>query len=51
LDLRGITWAGHVAYMRENKNCHKILSENLKVRDHLKDVGVDGDSNMYSSAN
>jgi len=30
-------WAGHVAYMYA-----KCWSENLKGRDHLEDLGVDG---------
>jgi hypothetical protein len=39
---RRTRWAGHVARMREMRNAYKILVENLKERDHTKDLGVDG---------
>jgi hypothetical protein len=33
---------GHVECMRKVKNGYKISVENLKGRDHLEDLGVDG---------
>jgi hypothetical protein len=33
---------GHVAYIGEMRNHTKFWSENLKVRDHIKDLGIDG---------
>jgi hypothetical protein len=41
LKSRRKRWAGHVAHMRELKNEYKILSENLKGRYHLEDLGID----------
>jgi hypothetical protein len=39
---RRMGWAGHVALMVEMRNASNILVENLKGRDHLEDLGVDG---------
>jgi hypothetical protein len=33
---------GHVAHMRETKNAHKILTGNLKRRDYLEYIDIDG---------
>jgi hypothetical protein len=35
-------WAWHVESMGVMKNPQKVLSENLKGRDHLEDRGIDG---------
>jgi hypothetical protein len=35
-------WAKNVARMREARNACKILSEFMKERAHLGDIGVDG---------
>jgi hypothetical protein len=35
-------WAGHAASMREMRNVYIFWLENLKGRDHLEDLGVDG---------
>jgi hypothetical protein len=37
-----IWWAGHAARIKDVRNAYTILAENLKVRVHLEDVGVDG---------
>jgi hypothetical protein len=34
-------WAGHVARMGEMRNVYNILSENIRGREHLKDLDVD----------
>jgi len=34
-------WAGHVTHMGGKVNVFKVLKE-LKVGDHLEDLGVDG---------
>jgi hypothetical protein len=39
---RRIVWAAHVVSTGEMKNAYKILSENLKERDHSEDLSVDG---------
>jgi hypothetical protein len=39
---RSMRWVGHVAHMGEMRNAYKIWLENLKGRDHLEDLGVDG---------
>jgi len=41
IKLRGIRWPERVAHMREMRNIIFWL-ENLKGRDHLEDLGVDG---------
>jgi len=33
--------AGHVARVGDMRNAYKILSENLKVKDRLEDLGVE----------
>ena len=38
---RKMTWAGHVTHMGGKLNVCKVLKE-LKERDHLEDLGVDG---------
>jgi hypothetical protein len=35
-------WVGHLANMGELRNEDTILVKNLKGRDHLEDLGVDG---------
>jgi hypothetical protein len=37
--------------MREMRNAYKILLENLKGRDHLGDLGVDGDNGNMDLTN
>jgi hypothetical protein len=32
----------HVARVREMRNCAEFWSENLRERDHLENLGVDG---------
>jgi hypothetical protein len=32
----------HIACLGEMANAYKILLENLKGRDHLEDLGIDG---------
>jgi hypothetical protein len=34
--------AGHVARIEEMRSAYKTLSENLKIREHLEDLGLDG---------
>jgi hypothetical protein len=35
-------WAGHVVRMTETTNAYKFWSENMKGRDHLEELGVNG---------
>jgi hypothetical protein len=35
-------WAGHVACLEEMRNAHKNWVENLKGRDHLEGLDIDG---------
>jgi hypothetical protein len=35
-------WMGHVACMRDTRNSCRILSENLKGRDHTEDLAIPG---------
>jgi hypothetical protein len=37
-----VKWAGHVACIRRWEMSAKVKLENLKGRDHLEDLGVDG---------
>jgi hypothetical protein len=39
---RKVRWAGHVVHMGHMTNASRTLVENLKERDHLADIGVDG---------
>jgi len=39
---RRMRWAGHVARMGEGKGVYRVLWENLRLRDHFGDRGVDG---------
>ena len=39
---RKMIWAGHAARVGENRNASVSWRENLKKRDRLKDLGVDG---------
>jgi hypothetical protein len=39
--LGKMSWVWHVACMREVRNAYKIWSENLMVRGHLEDTGID----------
>jgi len=42
INSRRMRLAGHVESMGVMRNAYKILSENLKGRDHSDDQGVDG---------
>jgi len=35
-------WTGHVARMEAIRNAYKVLGGNLKSRDHLEDISIDG---------
>jgi hypothetical protein len=35
-------WVGHVAYTGETINAYTVLDKNLKGRDRLGDLGIDG---------
>ena len=35
-------WAGHVARGEEKNNAFKVFVENLKAKDHLDDLGIEG---------
>jgi len=37
-----VRWAGHVARLGERRGVYRVLLGNLKERDHLGDLGVDG---------
>jgi hypothetical protein len=39
---RRIRWTGHLVRMGEMSNVYKILVRNLKGKDYLEDIGVDG---------
>jgi hypothetical protein len=39
---RRITWAGHVACMRDERKCTRFWGESPKERRHSKDQGVGG---------
>jgi hypothetical protein len=39
---RVVRWAGHVAYMVEKRNTSGFLWENLKERNSLEELGIDG---------
>jgi len=34
-------WAGHVARKVERRVAYRVLWEDLRVRDHLEDLGID----------
>ena len=38
----GMRWVGDAAQIGKNTNADRIVVENLKVRDDLKDLGIDG---------
>jgi hypothetical protein len=40
---RGFCWARRAEHTEEMRNAYKFWSENLKGRDRLEDLGVDGD--------
>jgi len=40
---RRMRWAGHVARMGEMRNAYSILVGKSEGRDHLEDLGVDGE--------
>jgi hypothetical protein len=42
ITLRRMRWAGHVACMIVMRNAYKISIGNLKGRDYLEDLSVDG---------
>jgi hypothetical protein len=35
-------YARHVAYMREQRNAHRLLVGKPKGKNHLEDLGIDG---------
>ena len=35
-------WAGHVARMEKRKGPYRFLMGNIRERDHLEELGVDG---------
>jgi len=37
-----MSWAGLVEHKREKRNLYEVLCENLKKRDHLEELGIDG---------
>jgi len=39
---RRMRWAGHVARTGERRGVYRVLVGNLRERDHLGDLGVDG---------
>jgi hypothetical protein len=39
---RRMRWEGHVACMGESRVVYSVLVGNLRERDHLEDLGVDG---------
>jgi len=41
IKAREMRWVGHEAH-RKTRNVYKFYSENLKERDNLGDLGVDG---------
>jgi hypothetical protein len=44
IKLMRMSWAGHVVRMEETRNQYRILVWNLKERDYLGDLGVDGET-------
>jgi len=42
LDIVSVMWAGLVEHECEKRNFYEVLVENLKKRDRLKELGVDG---------
>jgi hypothetical protein len=42
IKLRRARRAGHIKCIREIRNANRIVVENLKGKDHLKDQDVDG---------
>jgi len=39
---RLVRWAGHLAHMVQKRNTSGFLWENLKERDSLEELGIDG---------
>jgi len=39
---RRMGWPGYVAHMEERRVAYRVLVGNLKERDNLEDLGVDG---------
>jgi hypothetical protein len=35
-------WAAHMVLMTDRRGPYSVLLGNVRVRDHLKDLGVDG---------
>jgi hypothetical protein len=42
IKTRRMRWEGHVACIEKIRNAYKILVENLKGRDHSKNLGING---------
>jgi hypothetical protein len=42
LNKVGCGWRGHVAHMGEIKNAYKILVKNMKEKDLLEDLVING---------
>jgi hypothetical protein len=46
LKSRQIRWVGHVEHTVEIRTVYTVLLQNLKGRDHLEDLGVDGKTTL-----
>jgi len=42
VDGEGGSWEDDVAHMRNIKNVHRILAGNMKAREHLEVLSIDG---------
>jgi hypothetical protein len=42
LPLRRMGWEGHVACIRDTRSAYRVWYGNLKERDNLEDLGIDG---------
>jgi hypothetical protein len=42
IKLRRMRWAGHVACMGDRRGAYRVLVGDLRERDHLEDLGIDG---------
>jgi hypothetical protein len=39
---RRMRWEGHIARMEERRGAFRLLVGNVRKRDHLEDLGLDG---------